>query len=273
VGFELPGLIADAGYPVVWVDAETGTVVSQLRLLDAPELSGVAALPEGSLALGTPRRLILLGPGPSDARTIGLEHDGLVGSAREGLVVARRGQLVIVDPRSGSTATELRRVRGPFELGRDLDLQPSGRWAVGRAHGAVLAVDLAGGRVLTLSHAALGAPRAVVPTRYGLVAAGRSVLSLDLGLGPPEALLERRLCLRGTCRSGEGALVDPVSGRHYSGGFKAGEPSGQGVLRYEDGTIYSGPFVKGRPHGEGRILTPEGDERRVHAEGGALTPL
>ena len=70
LGWELPGLIADAGTPVLWVDAETGTVVSQLRMPEMAEgLLGMAALADGrSVALGTPRRIVILGPGPDDAR-------------------------------------------------------------------------------------------------------------------------------------------------------------------------------------------------------------
>jgi len=283
VGWELPGLDPSLGrgVPVLWVDAETGTVVSQLRLPEPIELNGVAALGDGrALAIGTPRRLIVLGPGPRDARTIGVQCDQLVGGAREGLVVLRKGALVIVDERSGQTATELARVRAPFDLASGIAMGPGGRWAIGRFATAspsdvVVAIDLARREVVALSHEALGKPRALVPSRDGAIALGaarhRRSLELDLTIGAPEALRAGRVCVVGDCRRGEGTEVDLVRGRRYTGSFRGGEPSGQGVLRYEDGAIYTGPFVRGRAHGAGSLITPSGDERRVRAVEGELT--
>lgn len=281
VGWELPGLDPSLGdgMPVLWVDAETGTVVSQLRLPEPTTLTGVASLGDGrSLAIGAPQRLIVLGPGPKDARTIALPHDQLVGGAREGLVVLRKGAIVIIDERSGKTATELARVRAPFDLAPGLVLGPGGRWAIGRVASAlptdvVVAIDLVRRRVVALSHDALGKPLALVPSRSGVIALGRRPLALDLTADPPDALLGTRVCLVGDCRRGEGTEVDLRRGRRYTGSFRGGEASGQGVLRYEDGAIYTGPFVRGRPHGEGHLITPDGDERRVHAVEGELTIL
>jgi|GEM_PF-3309484 len=280
VGWELPGLrteglIADRGTPVLWVDAETGTVVSQLRMPEMAEaINGMASLADGrSVALGTPKRIVVLGPGPNDARTIGIDNEGVVGATREGIVVVKRGLLVVVDPGSGKTAKELSRLRAAIELTAETRLRSGGHWAVATARGAVLAIDLARGRVITLSQALLGPNAVVVPGLNGVIVLGKKVLRLDLTSSAPASLMLKQMCVRGDCRSGEGALQDLVTNRLYTGDFRAGEASGQGILRYEDGAIYTGPFLRGKPHGLGRLLTPVGDERKVRAVNGELLPV
>jgi len=276
IGWELPGLLSqsnDVGSPVLWVDAETGTVVSQLRLPEmAEQVQGMTALGDGrSVAIGTPKRVIVLGPGVSDARTIGVENQGVVGATKDGIVVIKRGLLVVIDPASGKTAKELSRVRAPVDLTTELRMLAGGRWAVATSKGAVMAIDIARGRVITFAATALGAGSVVVPSNDGVIVLGRKVLRLDLTSSVPAALMLDKICVRGDCKSGDGVLLDLVTTRQYSGAFRGGEPSGQGILRYEDGAIYTGPFVRGKPHGLGRVLNPAGDERNVKAVNGELS--
>lgn len=277
IGWELPGLIAETGMPVLWIEAETGAVVSQLRLPEMSEpIQGLTALSDGrSVAIGTPKRVVVLGPGVADARTIGIENQGVVGATRDGIVVIKRGLLVVIDPSSGKTAKELSRVRTPVDLSEQdtgLRMLAGGRWAVASSKGAVMAIDLARGRVITLAAAALGASAFVVPSIDGVTVLGKKVMRLDLGASAPESLMLDKICTRGDCKSGDGVLLDLVTTRQYSGGFRAGEPSGQGILRYEDGAIYTGPFLRGKPHGLGRVLSPAGDEKKVKAVNGELKP-
>lgn len=274
-GWELPDLaLAGDGTPVVWVDAETGTVVSRLRLPDKAALQGIGALADGALALGTLRRIIVLGPGPSDARTIGVASHGLVGVTRDGIVVVdKAGRVAVVAPGAEADPRVVRSVGAPAALAPgDVAMGAGGRFAVARVRGAVFGIDLASGVVSTLSELALGRPAAALPSLGGLTIVGRRVLRLDLTSPPAASLLLDRLCVRGDCERGEGTLVELARGRRYTGSFRGGRPEGQGSLTYEDGAIFTGPFVRGEPHGAGTLITPAGDERRVLAVEGELSP-
>lgn len=272
-GWELPGLIPGQTTPVVWIDAETGAVVSELRLPERTPMLGMAALPDGSAVIATDRHLVLLGPGPRDARTISLECDALIGAGRAGIAVLAKGAVALVDPDSSTKAHLFGRIRAPLAL-EAAEMLPGGRWAVARSRGAVTAIDLATRTVHTLSDSALGSPVAVLPSLHGLTVIGkRRGLRLNLTAGPPAGLALTELCVSGDCDRGQGEWIDLVSKRRYRGAFRGGRPAGQGVMHFEDGTIYHGPFVKGRPHGRGRVITAEGDEREVTAEQGEITPF
>ena len=39
----------------------------------------------------------------------------------------------------------------------------------------------------------------------------------------------------------------------YSGEFKKGIAEGQGVLKYDDGSVYDGNFKDHLPHGQGKL--------------------
>lgn len=267
VGWELPGLLPGSGLPVLWVDAETGTVVSQLRLPDGITLRGATAIDGRRVAVGTDKRVVVLGPGPADAKTIAIDHQGVVGATRDGIIVRKKGALVVIDPASGKTAKELVKIRAPVELAGELGAWTAGRWGVVRERDALWAIDFVKGRAIALPPAAHG-----VPTSGGLALIGKRTWVLELAAGVPERWLLPALCTRGTCRSGQGTRVDLVRNEEYSGAFKGGEPSGAGRLRYADGAIFSGSFVKGRPHGDGVLITADGDERRVRAVDGVLSP-
>ncbi len=273
LGWEVPGLrvTGETGAPVLWVDAETGTVTSQLRLPDIAEgVHGLTTLNDGRVVLGTPKRLVLLGPGPSDARTMSFENSALVGATRDGIVVIKRGAIVVLDA-AASTAKEVARVRAPMDL-TTATMRPGGRWVVAVERGAVIAIDLVRAKATLLSAKALKT-EVVVPMREGVVAMGKKVARLTLTTSLPTELLLASLCVKGDCKEGDGRFVDLVANRTYSGAFKGGLPSGDGSLTYEDGAIYTGPFVKGRPHGVGRFLTAAGDDKRVQAVEGELRPL
>ncbi len=273
LGWEVPGLRAtgETGAPVLWVDAETGTVVSQLRLPDIAEgVHGLTTLDDGRVVLGTPKRLVLLGPGPNDARTMSVENSALVGATRDGIVVVKRGVLVVLDAGS-SSAKEVARVRAPVEL-THARMRAGGRWVVASEQAAVMAIDLVTLKAHVLSPKALKT-EVVAAMRDGVVVLGKKVARLVLTTGVPTELLLASLCVKGDCRDGEGRFVDLAANRTYNGTFKGGVPSGNGSLTYEDGAIYTGPFVKGRPHGVGRFLTAAGDDKRVQAVEGELRPL
>ena len=271
VGWEVPGLLPGSGLPVLWVDAETGTVVSQLRLPDGVSIRGATAIDQRRIAVGVDKRVVVLGPGPNDAKTMAIDHQGVVGATRDGIVVLKKGALVVIDAASGKTAKEVAKIRAPVDLGGGLGLWTAGRWGVVRTPDAWWAIDFVKARATALSPALLGRG-AVVPTAAGIARVGAKTIVLELAAGVPERWLLRVLCTRGTCRAGDGTRVDLVLNEEYSGAFKAGEPSGQGRLRFADGAIYSGPFVKGRPHGDGVLITADGDEKRVRALDGVLSP-
>ena len=92
--------------PIRWVESTLGSVVSRIDVPDLGSFGGVTrsvVLGDGrTLVLGTPSRLVVLGPGPIDARTIALpSHSELIGLVNEGLVVHRRDRLLLIDPNGG----------------------------------------------------------------------------------------------------------------------------------------------------------------------------
>lgn len=276
VGWDLPALRtpprrADE-IPVLIIDAEVGSVVSELRLPVAATLSGATFLRDSrTIVVGVGSRLVVLGPGPSDARTIAIEHERVIGATRDAIVVQRRGTFVLVDPASGARASNQGVVRAPVELSGEARMLPGGRWVYVAGREAVFACDLGRREVTPLDIATLGGE--VFPSTDGFVVVGKKVTRVDSTGGLPEAWRALRLCSRGTCLSGDGAMVDLVHNRVYSGDFKRGEPEGQGMLRYEDGSVYVGTFARGKPHGPGRLISASGSERQVRAvEGEWATP-
>jgi hypothetical protein len=98
--------------PIRWVESTLGSVVSRIDVPDLGSFGGVTravVLGDGrTLVLGTPSRLVVLGPGPIDARTIAPpSHSELIGLVNEGLVVHRRDRLLLIDPQSKSRADVL----------------------------------------------------------------------------------------------------------------------------------------------------------------------
>lgn len=276
VGWDIPALRTTPRgrdeVPVLIIDAEVGSVISELRLPVAATLTGATFLRDSrTIVVGVGARLVVLGPGPNDARTIAIDHERVIGATRDAIVVQRRGTFVLVDPASGARASNQGIVRAPVELTGEARMLPGGRWVYVAGSDAVFACDLGRREVTVLDATALAGD--AFPTTDGFVVVGKKVARVDSTGGLPDAWKARRLCSRGTCQSGDGAMVDLVDNRVYSGDFKRGEPDGQGMLRYEDGSVYVGAFARGKPHGPGRLITPSGSERQVRAvEGRWATP-
>ncbi len=127
--------------PIRWVESTLGSVVSRIDVPDLGSFGGVTravVLGDGrTLVLGTPSRLVVLGPGPIDARTIAPpSHSELIGLVNEGLVVHRRDRLLLIDPQSKSRADVLAEFMWDGEggetggLSRRASLVPSGRFGL-----------------------------------------------------------------------------------------------------------------------------------------------
>lgn len=74
-------------------------------------------------------------------------------------------------------------------------------------------------------------------------------------------------CISGDCKNGEGKM--DMGYAVYEGGFKNGQPQGQGTLDYGDGEKFVGHFEKGKEEGSG-TLYKKGKATRVNYKAGEL---
>lgn len=156
IGWSLGHGAAPDELAVRWVDAGLGAVLARVEvpgLLASPSqgaagkgealqlTSGAAAraavLGDGrSLVLEVGPRLVVLGPGPIDARTIAPPSGSrLLGRVEAGLVLWRRERLLLVDPDSGSRAEILAEINVDGGFGTRAQL------VVGQRFGLVSSAD------------------------------------------------------------------------------------------------------------------------------------
>jgi hypothetical protein len=151
VGWPLDGLEVPGELAVRQVESSLGAIVAKTDVPELLPVSSAALLGDGrTLALEAGKRIVLLGPGPIDARTMAVPSGSrLVGATSDGLILWRHDRLLVVEPGERGRATVLFEVTAAGLTGQVLT-DARGRFGLANTSDGDLLLDARRGVLLPL---------------------------------------------------------------------------------------------------------------------------
>lgn len=152
VGWPLDGPSVFGELAVRQVESSLGAIVGRTDVGDIVPVDSAFLLGDGrTLALLAGPRVVLLGPGPIDARTMAVPSGSrLVGATADGLLMWRHDRLLVVEPGERGKAKVLFELTAEGLTG-EVESNPRGRFALAKTTDGDLLLDARKGLLLPLA--------------------------------------------------------------------------------------------------------------------------